>query len=127
MLFDRDGTLVVDVPYNGDPSRVQPVPQARAALERAAHAVASVPVGDGSWVSVSVGVAGTDHSGLTPGTLLARADRAMYEAKRAGGGAVVLDASTDTPAPRSIATVMSTCGSDGTGASPRWCTVTPRA
>ncbi|MFC5065483.1 sensor domain-containing diguanylate cyclase [Actinomycetospora atypica] len=71
---------------------------ARAALERAAHAVASVPVGDGSWVSVSVGVAGTGHSGLTPGTLLARADRAMYEAKRAGGGTVVLDAATDTPA-----------------------------
>jgi D-glycero-D-manno-heptose 1,7-bisphosphate phosphatase len=33
VLFDRDGTLVVDVPYNGDPARVQPVPQARAALE----------------------------------------------------------------------------------------------
>jgi diguanylate cyclase (GGDEF)-like protein len=71
---------------------------ARAALERAAAAVAGVPVGDGSTVSLSVGVAGTAHSGVTPGTLLARADRAMYEAKRAGGGAVVLDASTDTPA-----------------------------
>ncbi|WP_018334292.1 GGDEF domain-containing protein [Actinomycetospora chiangmaiensis] len=71
---------------------------ARAALERAAAAVAGVPVGDGSWVSLSVGVAGTVHSGVTPGTLLARADRAMYEAKHAGGGAVVLDASTDTPA-----------------------------
>lgn len=71
---------------------------ARAALERAAAAVAGVPVGDGSWVSLSVGVAGTGHSGVTPGTLLARADRAMYEAKHAGGGAVVLDASTDTPA-----------------------------
>ncbi len=71
---------------------------ARAALERAALAVAGVPVGDGSWVSLSVGVAGTEHSGPTPGTLLARADRAMYAAKRAGGGAVVLDASTDTPA-----------------------------
>jgi D-glycero-D-manno-heptose 1,7-bisphosphate phosphatase len=34
VLFDRDGTLVVDVPYNGDPGRVQPVPGARAALER---------------------------------------------------------------------------------------------
>jgi D-glycero-D-manno-heptose 1,7-bisphosphate phosphatase len=32
VLFDRDGTLVVDVPYNGDPSRVRPVPAARAAL-----------------------------------------------------------------------------------------------
>lgn len=28
VLFDRDGTLVVDVPYNGDPARVAPVPGA---------------------------------------------------------------------------------------------------
>jgi diguanylate cyclase (GGDEF)-like protein len=70
---------------------------ARAALERAALAVAGVPVGDGSWVSLSVGVAGAEHSGVTPGTLLARADRAMYAAKRSGGGAVVLDTGTDTP------------------------------
>ncbi|MDP9496551.1 MAG: HAD-IIIA family hydrolase [Actinomycetota bacterium] len=34
VLFDRDGTLVVDVPYNGDPALVQPVPQAAAALAR---------------------------------------------------------------------------------------------
>jgi D-glycero-D-manno-heptose 1,7-bisphosphate phosphatase len=34
VLFDRDGTLVVDVPYNGDPVRVKPVPGARAALDR---------------------------------------------------------------------------------------------
>jgi D-glycero-D-manno-heptose 1,7-bisphosphate phosphatase len=34
VLFDRDGTLVVDVPHNGDPSRVQPVAQAAAALAR---------------------------------------------------------------------------------------------
>lgn len=33
MLFDRDGTLVEDVPYNGDPARVAPVPGARAALD----------------------------------------------------------------------------------------------
>ena len=32
VLFDRDGTLVVDVPYNGDPEQVQPVPGAAAAL-----------------------------------------------------------------------------------------------
>lgn len=32
MLFDRDGTLIVDVPYCGDPARVRPVPAARAAL-----------------------------------------------------------------------------------------------
>ena len=34
VLFDRDGTLVVDVPYNGDPERVVPMPGARRALER---------------------------------------------------------------------------------------------
>jgi HAD superfamily hydrolase (TIGR01662 family) len=34
VLFDRDGTLVVDVPYNGDPDAVQPVPSARRALDR---------------------------------------------------------------------------------------------
>jgi D-glycero-D-manno-heptose 1,7-bisphosphate phosphatase len=33
VLFDRDGTLVVDVPYNGDSARVQPVPTAVAALD----------------------------------------------------------------------------------------------
>ena len=34
VLLDRDGTLVVDVPYNGDPERVEPVPGAREALAR---------------------------------------------------------------------------------------------
>jgi len=34
VLFDRDGTLVRDVPYNGDPARVEPMPGARAALDR---------------------------------------------------------------------------------------------
>ncbi|HET9518336.1 MAG TPA: HAD-IIIA family hydrolase, partial [Actinoplanes sp.] len=34
VLFDRDGTLVVDVAYNGDPRRVEPMPGARAALDR---------------------------------------------------------------------------------------------
>ncbi|MEU0274874.1 HAD family hydrolase [Streptomyces sp. NPDC006307] len=32
VLFDRDDTLVVDVPYNGDPERVRPMPGAREAL-----------------------------------------------------------------------------------------------
>ncbi|MFI8962568.1 D-glycero-alpha-D-manno-heptose-1,7-bisphosphate 7-phosphatase [Streptomyces sp. NPDC053493] len=32
VLFDRDGTLIVDVPYNGDPRRVVPVPDAAEAL-----------------------------------------------------------------------------------------------
>lgn len=34
VLFDRDGTLIADVPYNGDPGRVVPMPGARAALDR---------------------------------------------------------------------------------------------
>ncbi|GHF59803.1 hypothetical protein GCM10010218_46690 [Streptomyces mashuensis] len=32
VLFDRDGTLIRDVPYNGDPARVMPVAGARSAL-----------------------------------------------------------------------------------------------
>jgi histidinol-phosphate phosphatase family protein len=34
VLFDRDGTLVEDVPYNGEPDLVRPVPSATAALAR---------------------------------------------------------------------------------------------
>ncbi|MFA1547595.1 HAD-IIIA family hydrolase [Actinomadura chokoriensis] len=34
VLFDRDDTLIRDVPYNGDPARVEPVPGARGALDR---------------------------------------------------------------------------------------------
>ena len=34
VLFDRDGTLIVDVPYCGDPRLVRPLPTARMALER---------------------------------------------------------------------------------------------
>ena len=33
VLFDRDGTIVVDVPYNGDPALVQPMPGAREVLD----------------------------------------------------------------------------------------------
>ena len=43
VLFDRDGTLVVDVPYCGDPSLVRPVPTARPAL--ALLRGAGIPVG----------------------------------------------------------------------------------
>jgi len=34
VLLDRDGTLVHDVPYNGDPGAVRPVEGAREALDR---------------------------------------------------------------------------------------------
>jgi histidinol-phosphate phosphatase family protein len=43
VLFDRDGTLVHDVPYNGDPRLVDPVPGALAALTRLR--AGGVPVG----------------------------------------------------------------------------------
>jgi HAD superfamily hydrolase (TIGR01662 family) len=33
VLFDRDDTLIRDVPYNGDPERVEPMPGARTALD----------------------------------------------------------------------------------------------
>ena len=34
VFFDRDGTLIEDVPFNADPARVTAMPDARAALER---------------------------------------------------------------------------------------------
>jgi histidinol-phosphate phosphatase family protein len=34
VLFDRDGTLVEDEPYNGDPAKVRPLPGARQAVAR---------------------------------------------------------------------------------------------
>jgi D-glycero-D-manno-heptose 1,7-bisphosphate phosphatase len=43
VLFDRDGTLVVDVPYCADPDRVRPMPGARDAL--GAVRAAGLPVG----------------------------------------------------------------------------------
>lgn len=43
VLFDRDGTLVADVPYNGDPSRVVPMPSVAEAL--AAVRALGIPVG----------------------------------------------------------------------------------
>jgi D-glycero-D-manno-heptose 1,7-bisphosphate phosphatase len=34
VLFDRDETLVTDVPFNGDPEKVEIVPEARGLLDR---------------------------------------------------------------------------------------------
>ncbi|MDA0636370.1 HAD-IIIA family hydrolase [Nonomuraea sp. MCN248] len=44
VLFDRDGTLIRDVPYNGDPARVQPMPGALEALSRLRRADLPVAV-----------------------------------------------------------------------------------
>ena len=43
VLVDRDGTIVVDVPYNADPKLVEPMPGAREALDRVRSA--GLPVG----------------------------------------------------------------------------------
>ena len=52
MLLDRDGTLIVDVPYNGDPEQVRAMPGAREAVERLRRA--GVPL---AMVSNQSGVA----------------------------------------------------------------------
>ncbi|GGO76389.1 D-glycero-alpha-D-manno-heptose-1,7-bisphosphate 7-phosphatase [Nonomuraea cavernae] len=44
VLFDRDGTLIRDVPYNGDPDRVEPMPGAIDALVRLRRAEVPVAV-----------------------------------------------------------------------------------
>jgi histidinol-phosphate phosphatase family protein len=52
VLLDRDGTLVLDVPYNGDPARVTPVAGAREALERLRSAgIATAVVSNQSGVA----------------------------------------------------------------------------
>ncbi|MCW3056101.1 MAG: HAD-superfamily hydrolase subfamily [Solirubrobacterales bacterium] len=52
VLFDRDGTLIHDVPYNGDPEAVAPMPLAREALD--ALRSAGVPI---AVISNQAGVA----------------------------------------------------------------------
>ncbi|HKU67089.1 MAG TPA: HAD family hydrolase [Candidatus Baltobacteraceae bacterium] len=44
VIFDRDGTIVVDVPYNGDPAAVVPVPGIRDALDRLRDAAIPIAV-----------------------------------------------------------------------------------
>jgi len=61
VLFDRDGTLVHDVPYNADPALVAPVDGARETLERLRAAGVRVGI-----VSNQSGVA---RGRITPGQL----------------------------------------------------------
>ncbi|TDC23799.1 HAD-IIIA family hydrolase [Streptomyces sp. 8K308] len=52
VLFDRDGTLIEDVPYNADPARVRVFPGARTALDLLrAHGVALGVVSNQSGVA----------------------------------------------------------------------------
>jgi len=70
VLLDRDGTLIVDVPYNGDPTRVEPVAGARSALDRLR--AAGLPLG---VVSNQSGVA----RGLIASEDVARVNRRVEE------------------------------------------------
>ena len=70
VLFDRDGTLIEDVPYNGDPARVRPVPAAAAAVAAARQAGAAVGMI-------------TNQSGIARGLLTAAEARAVSD--RAAG------------------------------------------
>jgi histidinol-phosphate phosphatase family protein len=67
VLFDRDGTLVEDVPYNRDPEKVVPVPGARAALDRLRAA------------GLRIGVV-TNQSGIAAG-IISPADVACVNAR----------------------------------------------
>ncbi|MFN2608395.1 MAG: HAD-IIIA family hydrolase [Acidimicrobiales bacterium] len=70
VLLDRDGTLVVDVPHNGDPDRVVAVPGARVALDRLR--AAGIPL---AVVSNQGGVA----AGLVDEAQVAAVNRRMEE------------------------------------------------
>jgi HAD superfamily hydrolase (TIGR01662 family) len=56
VLFDRDGTLVRDVPYNGDPEKVEPMPGAAEAVRLARDA--------GLWIGVV-----SNQSGIARGLI----------------------------------------------------------
>ncbi|MGH4019550.1 MAG: diguanylate cyclase [Pseudonocardiaceae bacterium] len=77
--------------YGGDEFVVvlpgTPLLAARAALQRAVVAVAALPPGQGAGVTLSAGVIGA-AAGDTAEQVLARADAAMYRAKRLGGNRV---------------------------------------
>ena len=63
VLFDRDGTLVRDVPYNGDPARVEPMPGAIEAVRRLRAA--------GIGVGVVTNQSGIGRGMLDPGQVAA--------------------------------------------------------
>ena len=66
VLFDRDGTLVRDVPYNGRPELVEPMPGATAAVDRLRAA------------GVRLGVV-SNQSGVGRGLITAEQTKAVNE------------------------------------------------
>jgi diguanylate cyclase (GGDEF)-like protein len=99
--------------YGGDEFIVllpgAPLQPAAAALRRAADAVAGLPDNLSHGVTLSVGVVSL-RQGETAARALARADAAMYQAKRAGGNDVVAvsdeDPTDDEPAEETSATAL---------------------
>jgi diguanylate cyclase (GGDEF)-like protein len=87
--------------YGGDEFVVvmpaTPLAEARAALQRAADAVAALPADVAAGVTMSVGVvrASLDSE---PAAALAAADAAMYRAKHSGGNTVISGPCADTSA-----------------------------
>jgi diguanylate cyclase (GGDEF)-like protein len=81
--------------YGGDEFVVvmpgTPLPVARAALLRAAEAVAAMPAEEAAGVTMSIGVVRAPLDG-EPSAALAGADAAMYRAKHQGGNTVVIGA-----------------------------------
>lgn len=81
--------------YGGDEFVVvmpgTPLPVARAALLRAAEAVAAMPEEEAAGVTMSIGVVRAPLDG-EPSAALAGADAAMYRAKHQGGNTVVIGA-----------------------------------
>jgi histidinol-phosphate phosphatase family protein len=63
VLFDRDGTLIRDVPYNGRPELVEPMPGAAAAVARLRAA--------GVCLGVVTNQSGVGRGLITPGQLKA--------------------------------------------------------
>lgn len=77
--------------------------RARAAAERLRRNIAEAPFETSAGalaVTASFGVASLRAADVTPGSLLARADAAMYRAKQAGRNRVEVDGPPAAPAPR---------------------------
>ena len=96
--------------YGGDEFVVvmpsTPLSVARAALQRAAAAVAALPIEDAAGVTASIGVVRAPLDG-EPAAALAAADAAMYRAKRGGGNTVVSSPAGHRPAGRAATSAAS--------------------